>query len=126
MFLLFVLIKNHKIVQIYKKDMNLRLIRIQFIVGKNAVHAGIRRVNNGVLKPALVEMYKREYIFDKQKCIELLLKSLDCCDHYKIGILSGKKSYSPQDIRDFVTAVKALNPKDVAWKNSLLEYVKKP
>ena len=72
MFLLFVLVQNHKIVQIYKKDMNLRLIRIQFIVGKNAVHAGFRWVNNGVLKLALVEMYKREYIFDKQKCIELL------------------------------------------------------
>ena len=27
--------------------MNLRLIRIQFIVGKNAVHAGFRLVNNG-------------------------------------------------------------------------------
>ena len=42
------------------------------MVGTNAVHAGFRWVNNGVLKPALVEMYKREYIFDKQKCIELL------------------------------------------------------
>ena len=46
-------------------------------------------------------------------------------NHYKIGILSGKKSYSPQDIRDFVTAVNALNPKDVAWKKSLLDYVYK-
>ena len=26
----------------------------------------------GVLKPAFVEMYKGENIFDKQKCIELL------------------------------------------------------
>jgi hypothetical protein len=51
--------------------------------------------------------------------------SIDCCDHYKIGILSGKKAYSPQDIRNFVADVKALNPKDVAWKNSLLEYIKK-
>ena len=31
-----------------------------------------RWVNNGVLKPAFVEMYKEENIFDKQKCIELL------------------------------------------------------
>lgn len=40
--------------------------------GKNAVHAGFRWVNNGVLKPAFVERYKGENIFDKQKCIELL------------------------------------------------------
>ena len=52
--------------------MNLRLIRIQFIVGKNAVHAGFRWVNNGVLKPAFVERNKGENIFDKQKCVELL------------------------------------------------------
>ena len=57
--------KNTKITE-------LKVNQIQFIVGKNAVHAGFRWVNNGVLKPALVEMYKREYIFDKQKCIELL------------------------------------------------------
>lgn len=56
----------------------------------------------------------------------MIQKSLDCCDHYKIGILSGKKSYSPQDIRDFVTAVNALNPKNVVWKKSLLEFIKKP
>ena len=52
--------------------MNLILIRIQFIEGKNAVHAGFRWVNNGVLKPAFVERYKGENIFDKQICIELL------------------------------------------------------
>jgi DNA repair photolyase len=67
-----------------------------------------------------------EPIIEPKRTLEMIQKSLDCCDHYKIGILSGKKSYSPQDIRDFVTAVKALNPKDVAWKNSLLEYIKKP
>ena len=72
LFLWFVIIHDHKIVQIYKKDMNLILIRIQFIEDKNAVHAGFRWVNNGVLKPAFVERYKGENIFDKQKCIELL------------------------------------------------------
>ena len=67
-----------------------------------------------------------EPIIEPQRSLEMIELSIDCCDHYKIGILSGKKSYSPQDIRDFVTAVKALNPKDVAWKNSLLEFVQKP
>lgn len=68
-----------------------------------------------------------EPIIEPQRSLEMIELSIDCCCHYKIGILSGKKSYSSQDIRDFVTAVKALNPKDVAWKNSLLEYMmKKP
>lgn len=40
--------------------------------GKNALHAGFRWVNNGVLKPAMVGMYRGENIFDKQKCIELM------------------------------------------------------
>ena len=67
-----------------------------------------------------------EPIIDPKRTYKMIQKSLDCCDHYKIGILSGKKDYSPQDIRDFVTAVNALNPKDVYWKRSLLEYTKKP
>ena len=66
-----------------------------------------------------------EPIIDPKRTLKMIQKSLDYCDHYKIGILSGKKSYSPQDIRDFVTAVNALNPKDVAWKKSLLDYVYK-
>ena len=40
--------------------------------GKNSVHAGFRWVKNGVLAPALVEKYRGENIFDKQKCIELI------------------------------------------------------
>ena len=67
-----------------------------------------------------------EPIIEPKRTLEMIQKSLDCCDHYKIGILSGKKSYSPQDIRNFVADVKALNPKDVAWKNSLLLFIKKP
>ena len=67
-----------------------------------------------------------EPIIDPKRTLKMIQKSLDCCDHYKIGILSGKKSYSPQDIRNFVADVNALNPKDVAWKRSLLEFIKKP
>ena len=67
-----------------------------------------------------------EPIIDPKRTLKMIQKSLDYCDHYKIGILSGKKSYSPQDIRDFVTAVNALNPKNVVWKKSLLEFVQKP
>ena len=65
-----------------------------------------------------------EPIIEPQRSLEMIELSIDCCDHYKIGILSGKKSYSPQDIRNFVADVMALNPKDIAWKISLLKYIK--
>ena len=68
-----------------------------------------------------------EPIIDPEKSFEMIQQSLDCCDHYKVGVLSGKKDYTPQMIRDFVEAIIALNPRprSVYWKDSLREYVKK-
>ena len=67
-----------------------------------------------------------EPIIDPKRTLEMIALTVDCCNEFKIGILSGKKSYSPQDIRDLVVAVNALNPQKVSWKSSLLEFVKKP
>ena len=64
-----------------------------------------------------------EPIIVPQRSLDLVARTIDCCDHYKIGILSGKKAYTPLDIRMFVDAVNALNPKSVYWKKSLLEYI---
>ena len=66
-----------------------------------------------------------EPILDPQRSLEMVARTIECCDHYKIGILSGKKAYTPQDIRMFVDAVNALNPKSVYWKESLREFIKK-
>lgn len=66
-----------------------------------------------------------EPILDPQRSLDMVARTIECCDHYKIGILSGKKAYSPQDIRMFVDAVNALNPKSVYWKESLREFVQK-
>ena len=66
-----------------------------------------------------------EPIIDPEKSFEMVQQSLDCCNHYKVGVMSGKKDYTPQMIRDFVEAVVALNPRSVYWKESLREYVKK-
>ena len=63
-----------------------------------------------------------EPIIDPQKSLDVLKHSIDCCDHYKIGILSGKKNYTPDAIRLFVNEVNALNPRSVYWKQSLLEF----
>ena len=66
-----------------------------------------------------------EPIIDPQKSYDVIARSQNCCDHYKIGILSGKKSYTPQQIRDFVMAVDALGLKSVYWKKSLIEFIQK-
>ena len=63
-----------------------------------------------------------EPIIDPQKSLDMVARTLNYCDHYKIGILSGKKSYTPDQIRQFVGMVNALNPRSVYWKKSLLEF----
>ena len=66
-----------------------------------------------------------EPIIDPQKSLQMIQLSIDCCDHYKIGILSGKKTYGPREIREFVNEVNALNPRSVYWKKSLIDYINK-
>lgn len=67
-----------------------------------------------------------EPIIDPKRSLDMVARTINCCDHYKIGILSGKKDYTPQQIRDFAMAVTALNPCSVYWKLSLQEFVQKP
>ena len=67
-----------------------------------------------------------EPIINPKSSLTMIEHSLDCCDHYKVGVLSGKKDYTPQMIRDFVTAVTALNPRSVYWKQSFIDFINKP
>ena len=67
-----------------------------------------------------------EPIIDPQKSLMMIQQSTDCCDEFKIGVLSGKKSYTPEQIRQFVNEVNALNPRSVYWKKSLIDYINKP
>ena len=64
-----------------------------------------------------------EPIISPHKSLLMIEHSLDCCDHYKIGILSGKKSYTPDMIREFVNEVNALNLSSVYFKKSLLAFI---
>jgi DNA repair photolyase len=66
-----------------------------------------------------------EPILEPLKSLAMIQLSIDCCDHYKIGILSGKKTYGPREIREFVNEVNALNPRSVYWKKSLIDYINK-
>ena len=46
-----------------------------------------------------------EPVIDPDLSFEMIREMAGFCDHYKIGILSGKKSYTPQQIRDFAKDV---------------------
>lgn len=64
-----------------------------------------------------------EPILDPGCSLDMIEKSMNYCDHYKIGILSGVKSYTPQEIRKFKNIVESLNLPSVYWKKSLLKYI---
>lgn len=49
------------------------------------------------------------------------------CREFKIGVLSGKKDYTPLDVLVFKRDVESLfSDCTILWKNSLLEYIKEP
>lgn len=66
-----------------------------------------------------------EPIIDPQRSFDMIQQTIGCCDHFKIGILSGKKSYTPEQIRCFMSAVNALTPSSVYWKNSIMTFISK-
>ncbi len=66
-----------------------------------------------------------EPIIDPNLSFQMISRTAGFCDHYKIGVLSGKKDYTPQQIRCFVAEVNALNLRNVYWKKSLLEFIQK-
>ncbi len=64
---------------------------------------------------------------------EMITRTLGCCDLYKIGLLSGHKSYYPEDVAHFVKNINDIvqeynfaNCRDVKvyWKDSVLEFLK--
>ena len=49
------------------------------------------------------------------------------CREFKIGVLSGKKDYTPRDILDFKRIVEEhFDDCTILWKESLLEFIKQP
>ena len=64
-----------------------------------------------------------EPILDPGCSLDMIKRSMNYCDHYKIGILSGAKSYTPQEIMKFKNIVESLNLPSVYWKKSLLKFI---
>lgn len=65
-----------------------------------------------------------EPIIDPTSSYNMILETVGHCDYYKIGIMSGRKSYTPQQIRDLVAAVNSLGLQNVYWKQSLNDFIK--
>ena len=109
---------------------------------KNLIRVGFSLTGCDVLEPgastnaerinAIKSLYKKgittwasiEPIINPNKSLEMVAKTVAFCDHYKIGVLSGKKSYTPQDIRNFIKDVESVHPKSVYWKRSVCEFIK--
>ena len=84
------------------------------------VHAMVELHNAGIGTWASIEP-----VIDPGLSFAMIVETLGFCDHYKIGILSGKKEYTPQQIRDFVAKVQSLGHTSVYWKESLREFISK-
>lgn len=84
------------------------------------VHAMAGLHNAGISTWASIEP-----VIDPALSFAMIVETLGFCDHYKIGILSGKKDYTPQQIRDFVAQVQSLGHTSVYWKESLREFISK-
>ena len=66
-----------------------------------------------------------EPIINVARSIYLMCRAINVgCREFKIGILSGKKDYTPRDILDFKRIVEEnFDDCKILWKNSLLEYI---
>lgn len=84
------------------------------------VHAMAELHNAGISTWASIEP-----VIDPALSFAMIVETLGFCDHYKIGILSGKKDYTAQQIRDFVAQVQSLGHTSVYWKESLREFISK-
>lgn len=107
------------------------LIRVGFsLTGCNDLEPGAstneERINamQSLYKNGISTWASIEPIIEPNKSLEMVAKTITFCDHFKIGLLSGKKNYTPQDIKHFIKNVEALHPKSVYWKQSIYEFIK--
>lgn len=67
-----------------------------------------------------------EPIIDLKSSYEMIKQSLGFCDLYKIGLMSGKRNYTPFDLMGFISDTNLLirnNDSKVYWKDSVLDYI---
>ena len=77
-----------------------------------------------------------EPVIDLGKSYDMINLTLDCCELYKIGLLTGKRPYTREQVERWMVDVDALiarrnavvpigdyNKPKVYWKDSVLEYI---
>lgn len=75
-----------------------------------------------------------EPIIDLASSFDMIKQTLDCCDLYKIGLLSGKRNYTREEVAVFLQSVNNMiwcdtmqktkgNAVKLYWKDSVLEYI---
>lgn len=67
-----------------------------------------------------------EPVIDTKASLDMILQSVEDCDTYKIGLLSGKKNYEGDDVYDFVkkvNSVLAYKNIPVLWKKSITDFL---
>ena len=76
-----------------------------------------------------------EPVINLKSSYEMIKQTLGFCDLYKIGLMSGKRNYTQQEVMDFMSDVNRvifdgtfkLNKRiKVYWKDSVLDYIKMP
>ena len=70
-----------------------------------------------------------EPIIDLESSSKMISQTLGCCDLYKIGLMSGKRNYTREEVEEFVKNVNVMivvanHGNKVYWKDSVLEYIK--
>lgn len=68
-----------------------------------------------------------EPIISLKKSAEMIEQTIGYCNLYKIGLMSGKRNYTPEDVRNFMTQLAYMwdyerCPK-IYWKDSVLDYI---
>lgn len=64
-----------------------------------------------------------EPIISPDRSYQIIDATKEFCLHYKIGIMSGARSYGVQEIRELVSKVQALGLPSVYWKDSLVKFI---
>ena len=68
-----------------------------------------------------------EPIIDLNDSYNMIEQTLGFCDHYKIGLLSYKKDYTPNEVMEFMRHVHQLmeyHDATLYWKDSVWNYIK--
>lgn len=67
-----------------------------------------------------------EPVIDINASMSMIACSAAYCREYRIGLLSGKKSYTPKDVAEFKDAIdNRFHASKIVWKNSVLKYIEK-